>query len=468
MELHENHGKGTRKLDRGYYRAKIDSHEWNGLPPGVTRGDIMRVIRRIGPSVNISPELIHRLDTLVAISKDQDWNFDSKPVVSPHNDWLMKEWDLSKSQVQRTLASMQDLGLLVAKDSPSGRRYFSRDKEGNLIEAYGFDLSPLVVRYEELLKKLELREAEFANKKALKKKFTVIRREISALFLGVDDGRLPYLDLNNAENTLLSFMERNNPNLSVNDLENLVDSLEAFQASLENEIENLILEEINKEISTVTQTIEVISNNKLPNGSTDATPILNTNNPSNYKSRSRDSQRSGVCENNESSPSRAVHLNKSPSSNIKAALDRLPDTIKHHENSVLDKNKTLEKRCSTGIERIRPKMVASAANPSFKQWILTPDNPSWSEIIFAGQQTAKSLNLTDTDWKYAASRIGPHAASVAIMVMACKESQVSNIGGYLKGMLKKANTGQLHLHKSILGILAQNNNRNTSKPPTLL
>jgi replication initiation protein RepC len=39
-----------------------------------------------------------------------------------------------------------ELGLIAVKDSPIGKRCGRRDREGRIVEAYGFDLSPLAQR----------------------------------------------------------------------------------------------------------------------------------------------------------------------------------------------------------------------------------------------------------------------------------------------------------------------------------
>lgn len=471
MEKQENHDRGTRKLDRGYYKAKKVSQQWNGLPPGVKRGDIMRVVRRIGPSFGISPELIHRLDTLIAISQDQDWEYDSRPVVSPQNEWLMKEWDISKSQVQRSLTSMQDLGLLVAKDSPSGRRYFRRDSKDNLVEAYGFDLSPLAAKYDDLVKELELREAQFEQRRLLKRKFTTIRREISALFMAVDDGRLPYLDTRPFETSFIGHIERYDSNGPLPSLISQVEALAAFQVDLEQHIERLILAEeeaIHGDHSQVTDN-NTIFEDKNPNGRIDAAPILNTKHPSDYKRSNKDSQKEVVSSSSVApslNGSNDANTNKSP---LLAALDRLPGHIKSQETTKRTRSiKPVDMKNSTGIDRLRPQMIAAASKDNFAQWLLNPEKPSWDEIIFAGQQTAKSLQLTETDWRYAAHKIGPHAASVAVMILSTREADVTNMGGYLKGMLKKADDGNLHLHKSVYGILNKGEANKADTSPALL
>jgi replication initiation protein RepC len=43
--------------------------------------------------------------------------------------------------------ALWEAGIFVIRDNPQGRRYGRRDAKGRIIEAYGFDLSPLAQRY---------------------------------------------------------------------------------------------------------------------------------------------------------------------------------------------------------------------------------------------------------------------------------------------------------------------------------
>jgi hypothetical protein len=45
--------------------------------------------------------------------------------------------------------------LITMRDSPNGKRYGRRDARGNIVEAYGFDLSPIAARHAELVRMAE-------------------------------------------------------------------------------------------------------------------------------------------------------------------------------------------------------------------------------------------------------------------------------------------------------------------------
>ena len=52
--------------------------------------------------------------------------------------------------VERVKVETDLAGLIQRKDSPNGKRYARRDKGGDIEQAFGFDLSPLLARAVEL------------------------------------------------------------------------------------------------------------------------------------------------------------------------------------------------------------------------------------------------------------------------------------------------------------------------------
>ena len=55
------------------------------------------------------------------------------------------------------------------RDSETGKRYGRRDPEGRIIEAYGFDLSPLAYRHDEFIRIAAEAKAEREQMKGLRK-----------------------------------------------------------------------------------------------------------------------------------------------------------------------------------------------------------------------------------------------------------------------------------------------------------
>ena len=71
-----------------------------------------------------------------------------------------------------------EAGIFVIRDNEQGKRYGRRGPDGRIIEAYGFDLSPLAVRYDEFIRIAAEAKVERERMKALRKRATIARRTI--------------------------------------------------------------------------------------------------------------------------------------------------------------------------------------------------------------------------------------------------------------------------------------------------
>jgi len=71
-------------------------------------------------------------------------------LVWPSNDTLCEATGYSERQIRNALRNLIGVGLLLAKNSPNGKRYAERDfRSQQITDAYGFDLSPLLDRKDE-------------------------------------------------------------------------------------------------------------------------------------------------------------------------------------------------------------------------------------------------------------------------------------------------------------------------------
>lgn len=98
---------------------------------------------------------------------------------------------LTDRQLRRHLATLEEAGLLLRRDSANGKR-FPVMKAGKPIGAFGLDLSPLFARADELLA-LALRRREQADElRGLRAQ--ILRLRAACLELQIDDGLAAFLD----------------------------------------------------------------------------------------------------------------------------------------------------------------------------------------------------------------------------------------------------------------------------------
>ncbi|MCY4608078.1 MAG: replication initiation protein RepC [bacterium] len=107
-----------------------------------------------------------------------------------------------------------------------------------------------------------------------------------------------------------------------------------------------------------------------------------------------------------------------------------------------------------GVRHLQPGRVAAVASPAFRR--IVGDDPGWRELGWAVQQQRLALGIRDTAWRRAVDVLGIRAAAVLVAVIdgRCqdKASFVWNPSGFVAGCVKRAETGDLHLHRSVWGL----------------
>jgi replication initiation protein RepC len=113
------------------------------------------------------------------VTHEQDWTGGAfRPIAWPSNDMLGEELQRSRTVIQGLIREVVRAGLVHMKDSGNGKRYGYRGDRGEIVEAFGFDLSPLAVRWEEFADLAAARGLEQARRRALRRKVGELRREV--------------------------------------------------------------------------------------------------------------------------------------------------------------------------------------------------------------------------------------------------------------------------------------------------
>ena len=99
------------------------------------------------------------LDQLVGVYGGE--LIERRMLVWPSNDYLVERTGIPERSVRYALSRLLELGLITAKDSPNGKRFAQRSPQGQIVRAFGFDLSPLLNRLPELRDQLQaIKDAE--------------------------------------------------------------------------------------------------------------------------------------------------------------------------------------------------------------------------------------------------------------------------------------------------------------------
>src|SRR5271168_3200738 len=159
---------GFRRWSPNLLKTERSAEAFAGLPQGVTvPGQLLAAIKEAAPLIGISPRLVHAVDWLFRFTQPQDWQGTSRPIVWPSARMQQESLGLSPTQAKWINRQLVELGLISMKDSPNGKRYGKRDPQGRIVEAYGFDLSPLASRHAEFRAEAEAGREERARVQSL-------------------------------------------------------------------------------------------------------------------------------------------------------------------------------------------------------------------------------------------------------------------------------------------------------------
>jgi replication initiation protein RepC len=173
---------GCRRRTAAHIQVQALAAQFDGLPAGVSRGQALAAFKRAAVPLGLSPRLREAVDVLFAFSQAQDWQPGARPIVWPSNRKLQTTLGLARRQVQNILNALIGAHLITPLDSPTGRRWGQRDaKTGTIVEAYGFDLSPIALRHAEFIALAECAAAEERDRAALRRRLTIARKAIQQI-----------------------------------------------------------------------------------------------------------------------------------------------------------------------------------------------------------------------------------------------------------------------------------------------
>ncbi|WP_457094228.1 plasmid replication protein RepC [Microvirga sp. P5_D2] len=127
----------------------------------VSRKELSAASRDAGKALDLRPAQRVILSELVACWGEQAWE---RLLVWPSNDYLMSRTGLTERAIRRILRQLVDLQLITPKDSANGKRFAVKDLAGQVVDAFGFDLTPIYARRGDwammLIEQKQLREVQ--------------------------------------------------------------------------------------------------------------------------------------------------------------------------------------------------------------------------------------------------------------------------------------------------------------------
>ena len=333
-------------------------------------------------------------------------------VVFPSNKELsIRAHGMAPATLRRHLACLVDAGLIIRRDSPNGKRFARRGQGGQIEDAFGFDLTPLVARASEIENLAEEVRAENRAMALLREKVTLTRRDIIKMIAtGMEEGVSG--DWEGFHLRYATLSSRYARNISRADLEALASELAALAAEIRKLLETHVK-------GQNTSANESQSERHIQNQKTNISDLE----PSLREGRAEPSGLDDGWAGAPSAPEPDVLGNRSSERDPKAAPLRT-----YPLGMVLQACPDIIDFASDGIS-------------------------SWRDLAVAAALVRSSIGVSPDAWAQALEVMGEHDASIVIAAILQRGDEIKSAGGYLRVLTAKARAGEFSLGPVLMALL---------------
>lgn len=417
---------GFRRLTPGLLHTDRVAEAFAGLPEGLSPGQVLGAFKAAAMRLGLSPRLVHAVDWLFRFTQAQDWGAGGRPIVWPSAALQQTALGLSPTQVKAINRALIEAGVIAMRDSPNGKRYGQRDARGQIVEAYGFDLSPLALRHAEFVRLAEQGRAERLLLGRLRRRATIARKGIAQILeaaaeYGLDGEEWQQLARESGQlvRVLRGIEHPDEVTLGV-------ESLERRQRLARERLETQLAEHPIR-VSKAVETDPRGSENR-PHQYTYKPPL----DPLPDTVAARDERWSDAV-----GPIRTGSATAGPEK---------PDSGRSMERTELD---------GPGFRLGSDELLRLA--PRLRDYVPSA-TPSWPQLVEAADWLRGDLGVSRSLWGEACLAMGREQAALALALVSARPAShfQTSAGGYFHGMVAKAKAGELHLARTIWGLRARN------------
>lgn len=189
MNLHLTTPFGRRPLTAAQIGAQAKAA---GCPDAITvnKWSVFRDIAAARARLGLSDRALAVLDALLTFHPDTTLTRGEgcELVVFPSNAALsLRAHGMAEPSLRRHLAALVEAGIVIRRDSPNGKRYARRGQGGEVSQAFGFDITPLVARAAEFAAEAQAVRAAALALRIARERLTLLRRDCMKLILALEE-----------------------------------------------------------------------------------------------------------------------------------------------------------------------------------------------------------------------------------------------------------------------------------------
>jgi replication initiation protein RepC len=374
---------------RALANAALDLPGRNQL--SVDKWSLFNDLRTARAAFGVTDRDLSVLYALLTFLPAKSLSVDAELVVFPSNSTLSdRAHGMAESTLRRHLAALVGAGLIWRQDSPNGKRYAARDRSGALVQAFGFDLRPLILRLDEIATAAEDAHRKTLELRRLREEVVLQLRDAAKLTAyGREAGGAG--DWDAIESRLIPVRRTLRRNA---DYETLIMARNAAEQ---------ILAELRRILEMHTEKTDGIA----------------AQNGRHHTNSNQDSSVFEPC----------------------------------HEKGRADGASLSEQdgRANSGLPNLPPHLVAKAC-PDLEPYA-RGDLATWHGLVVTAAFVRGMMGISVSAWEEAQRIMGPETAAVCVAAILQRIGSIANPGGYLRALVNKAANGGFSTGPMIMALL---------------
>ncbi|MCA3505629.1 MAG: replication initiation protein RepC [Rhodobacter sp.] len=369
----------------------------------INKWELLRELSKAQAAFGVTERDLTVMQGLLSFFPDDALGGNAEMVVFPSNKAICERLNgMPCSTMRRHLARLVEAGLLMRRDSPNGKRYVRKHGEERV--AFGFDLSPLYCRHEEIARAADaVREAEDRVRR-LREVVSLMRRDLAAL---------------------AEFGEEVQPGLGLWDQfrDKAVLTARALRRKLTLE-----------ELSAYRTELEALLDH--------ARNVI-------------DGPETEEISTNVASFERHLHNSNEESIDLEPALEKGGAAVGTPDVETDAPVADMEEADTRRVPKI-PLHLVIAGCPSLKTFY-QGDIRHWHQLLDAACHVRPAMGISASAWQEAQRFMGPEQASIVVVAMLERFADIRSPGGYLRALTSKAAAGEFSCGPMVMALMSRRN-----------
>lgn len=336
------------------------------------------------------------LDALLSFYPENDLRQDAQLIVFPSNAQLaLRAHAMAGATLRRHIAILVEAGLIVRKDSANGKRYARKDGDGQIESAFGFDLSPLLARSDELAMMAQQVMANRAAFRKAKENLTICRRDVRKLITtAIEEGVEG--DWQSVEDIYVAIVGRIPRVPTLADVTTVLEEMEMLREEIVNRLET-----------------------------------------------QRDSENNSTND---------AHIEQHIQNSKPESTHELEPSSKKEQGA---KPSEMRRPKSEPIKAFPLGLVLKAC-PAISDYGPGGSIGNWRDLMSAAVVVRSTLGVSASAYQEACEAMGPENAAVAVACILERANFINSAGGYLRDLTRRTKRGEFSLGPMIMALLRVN------------